>query len=92
MAPWPSALVQPREAVAARGKCMEIFDTLYLGTQANQALDTPLTPEQNKSMIDAADRRPSALLDTQCIDLLEDDDWLKAGFIGECRTLDGRVR
>ena len=33
---------------------MDIFDTLYLGTPANQALDTPLTPEQKKSMIDAA--------------------------------------
>ena len=33
---------------------MDIIDTLYLGTPANQALDAPLTQEQKKSMIDAA--------------------------------------
>jgi len=41
---------------------MDIFDTLYLGTSANVALDTPLTPEQKKSMIDAAAQKLSELL------------------------------
>jgi hypothetical protein len=90
MAPRPSALAQPREA-AARGKCMDIFDTRYLGTQVNQSLDAPPTPEQNKSMNDAAAWKPSEVPETRRIDLLEDDDRLEAGFIGECRTLDRRV-
>ena len=47
---------------------MDIFDTLYLGTPANQALDTPLTPDQKKSMIDAAAQKMSELLDILRID------------------------
>ena len=47
---------------------MDIFDTLYLGTPANQALDTPLTPEQKKSMIDSAAQKLSELLEILRID------------------------
>ena len=47
---------------------MDIFDTLYLGTPANQALDAPLTPEQKKSMIDAAAQKLSELLEILRID------------------------
>jgi hypothetical protein len=55
---------------------MDIFDTLYLGTQANQA----------------AAQKLSELLEIQRIDLLEDDDQLKVEIIEQCRTLEGRVR
>ncbi len=47
---------------------MDIFDTLYLGTPSNQALDTPLSPEQRKSMIDAAAHKLRELLDILHID------------------------
>ena len=117
---------------------MDIFDTLYLGTPANQALDTPLTPEQKKSMIDAAAQNHSELLEILRIDhrsdpntqdtphraarmyvnellagrfsappgladfdsvetssayygLLKTDERLKAEFLEECRSLEGRA-
>ena len=47
---------------------MDIIDTLYLGTQANQALDAPLTQEQKKSMIDAAAQKLAELMEILRID------------------------
>jgi GTP cyclohydrolase I len=47
---------------------MDIIDSLYLGTQANQALDAPLTQEQKKSMIDAAAQKLSELMEILRID------------------------
>lgn len=47
---------------------MDIIDTLYLGTPANQALDAPLTQEQKKSMIDAAAQKLTELLEILRID------------------------
>ena len=47
---------------------MDIIDTLYLGTPANQALDAPLTQEQKKSMIDAAAQKLSELMEILRID------------------------
>jgi hypothetical protein len=59
---------------------MDIFDTLYLGTPANQALDAPLPPVQKRSMIGSA-----------YYGLLNDDERLKAEFLEDCRSLEGRV-
>ena len=117
---------------------MDIFDTLYLGTPANQSLDTPLTLEQKKSMIDTAAQKLSELLEILRIDhrsdpntqdtphraarmyvnellagrfsapprladfdsvetssayygLLKADERLKAEFLEECRSLEGRA-
>ena len=47
---------------------MDVIDTLYLGTPANQALEAPLTAEQKKSMIDAAAQKLSELLHILRID------------------------
>lgn len=47
---------------------MDVIDTLYLGMPGNQALDTPLTAEQKKSMIDAAAQKVGELLDILQID------------------------
>jgi len=57
---------------------MDIFDTLYLGTPANQALDASLALEQKMSMTDAAAETLSELPE------------FKAEFHEECRTLEGR--
>ena len=47
---------------------MDIIDSLFLGTQANQALDAPLTQEQKKSMIDAAAQKLAELMEILRID------------------------
>jgi GTP cyclohydrolase I len=52
----------------AEGEGMDIFDTLHLGTPANQALDAPLTAEQRASMIDAASHKMAEFLEVLGID------------------------
>ena len=47
---------------------MDIFDTLRLGTPANQELDAPLTAEQKAAMIEAAAHKMAELLDILRID------------------------
>ena len=47
---------------------MDICNTLYMGTPANQALDTPLTVEQRASMIEAATRKLAEFLEVLGID------------------------
>jgi GTP cyclohydrolase I len=47
---------------------MDIFDTLHLGTPANQALDAPLTAEQRASMIDAVSHKMAEFLEVLGID------------------------
>jgi GTP cyclohydrolase I len=47
---------------------MDMIDTLYLGMPGNQALDTPLSAEQKKSMIDAAAQKVGELLEILQID------------------------
>ena len=68
MADWPPAWLGAAGAAAARGSRMDIIDTLYLGTPANQALDAPLTQEQKKSMIDAAAQKLTELMEILRID------------------------
>jgi hypothetical protein len=61
---------------------MDIFDTLYLGTPADQALDTPLPPDQKKSMIDAAAQKLSELLEILGIDHRSDPNTLNTPYRG----------
>jgi hypothetical protein len=71
---------------------MDVFDALYLGTPANQALDAPPFPEQMNSRSDGSALKLGKPQEMSAYyGPLKDDERLEAEFLEECRSLEAKA-